>query len=462
MAAEPRSRQSGASLHLRWARVRDAVATQLWPVPAAGIVAAVIIGILLPQLDAAVDGRLPAPVRTVLFDGGADSARAVLSAIAGSLITATSLTFSLTVVALQLASSQASPRLLRLFAQDKMVHATLAVFLGTFAYALTALRVIENGTTATDAAVPRITITLASLLTLASTIVLTVFLAHLAGELRVETMLRDVHAETQRTLALLAALPDNGVAEVPPGLRPAGASHAAATSSGFITAVDRGRLVAVAAHHDIVIEELHAIGDSLISGVPLAAWWPAAEPSGEQRPGDETQRRVGADINAAYSTGYERTSAQDLGFGLRQLVDIAVKALSPGVNDPTTAVHALSHISDVMCSVAQLPDEPAGLADEAGTVRLIVRTTDFARLLELAVEQPRRYGASDPVVAARLYQLLQELGYTSRTERQRACVREQNARLSASVRDAGYDQVELLRLGRLADDVDEALHARWR
>lgn len=458
MTAHPAGAGRGSSLRLMWARLREGTAAQLWPVPAAGIGLAVIVGILLPRFDAAVDNHLPDPVLRLLFDGGADSARAVLSAIAGSLITATSLTFSLTVVALQLASTQASPRLLRLFAQDRMVHATLAVFLGTFAFALTVLRIIKGQSPTADAAVPRITITLASVLTLASIIMLVLFLAHLARELRVETMLRDVHGETLRTLELLAALPDNGVTDVGAMGRPEAVHLALAASSGFITSVDRERLTGAAADHDIVVEELHAIGDSVIAGVPLARWWP-------RNPGDvddDRRRRVESDLNAAYSSGYERTSAQDLGFGLRQLVDIAVKALSPGVNDPTTAVHALSHISDVVRRVAQLPVEPSGLVDGDGIVRLIVRKTDFDALLELAVEQPRRYGASDPVVAARLFALLQEVGYTSTTDHQRGAVRAQNRRLAASVAAGGYDDVELARFERLAETVDEALRGRWR
>ena len=199
----------------RIAVISDAVASRLWPVPLIAVIGAVLIGLALPELDRSVDASLADTVTAFIFSGGTDAARAVLSAIAGSLITATSLTFSLTVVALQLASSQASPRLLRMFASDPMVQGTLAVFLGTFAYALTVLRTVENATDEADAFVPRIAVTVASVLTLVSVVVLTFFLAHLARQLRVETMMRDVHREAAHTIALLADAPPGTPAPAP-------------------------------------------------------------------------------------------------------------------------------------------------------------------------------------------------------------------------------------------------------
>lgn len=163
---------------------------------------------------------LPEPVRAVLFNGGPESARAVLSTISGSLITATSLTFSLTVLALQLASSQASPRLLRLFASDSTVHGTLATFLGTFAFSLMVLRTVQNSTDSTAAAVPSISITLCLLLTLSSVIMLTVFLAHPAKQLRVETMLRTVHRETRRTISQVSSTTEDGAENMSTRVRP--------------------------------------------------------------------------------------------------------------------------------------------------------------------------------------------------------------------------------------------------
>lgn len=441
----------------RWAKIKEDVAAQLWPLPAAAIVLAVLLGIALPALDEAIDQDLPATLSDLLFSGGVSSARALLSAIAGSLITATSLTFSLTVVALQLASTQASPRLLRLFAKDRVVHATLAVFLGTFAYALTALRTVQEGDQSTDAVVPRITITLASLFTLASVIMLTLFLAHLATLLRVDTMLNNVHKETDAAIAVMNEIPDNVVTCTVEAPRPTLRRTTACASSGFVTAVDRERLLAIAVEHDMVIEELHAVGSSVISGLPLVSWWPRGiEAPSALRPED-----IDNAVNAAYSTGYERTAGQDVSFGLRQLVDVATKALSPGINDPTTAVHALQHVSALLRSMTALPDAPLVAHDDEGTPRLVTRRNGFAELLELGVQQPRRYGAGDPAVASRLFDLLREVGAAARTSGQREAVRAQSRRLAASVAAADYDDTERQRFERQRLQVEEALDGLW-
>ena len=193
-----RSRTSSRALASRVWALRDAWRVQLWPVPTLGVALGVAAGVGLPRLDAAVDDRLPASLAVHLFGGGADAARAVLSAIAGSMITVTSLTFSLTVVTLQLASSQYSPRLLRTFSRDRVVHGTLALFLSTFVYALTVLRTVRTAADEQATFVPQLSVTLAFVLALASVLALVGFLAHLTGQVRVEAVLRNVHAEAER------------------------------------------------------------------------------------------------------------------------------------------------------------------------------------------------------------------------------------------------------------------------
>ncbi len=442
-----------AAFRRRWALVREAFNTRLWPVPLLTIVFAVILGIFLPILDALVDSTLPDPVVALLFNGGPDSARAVLSTIAGSLITATSLTFSLTVVALQLASNQASPRLLRLFASDRMVHGTLATFLGTFTFSIMVLRTVQNSTDKTAAAVPSISITLCVLLTLMSVIMLTLFLAHLARQLRVETMLRDVHRETKRTIDLVRSTSEDGPTEVADDIRPEEVNTVAATRSGFLHSASRSRIVSLATDLDIVVEEEHSIGSSVIAGVPIVSWWPRTG----QLPEDFDEEAFSRVIRSAYSTGYERTSSQDIGYGLRQLVDITTRALSPGVNDPTTAVHALSHISAVLCQIVQLPTQPAALLDDDGVVRLIVRPHRFEALLNLAVQQPRRYGATDPDVVARLFLLFREVIINTDKPHHRESIRAQSERLQESIAAVDYDEAERERFRKLASIVDLAL-----
>ena len=174
----------------RAARWKDGLRTKLWPFPVVAVALSVVLGTALPALDAAVDGKLPESVSVLLFSGGPEAARSVLQAISGSLITVTSLTFSLTVVTLQLASSQFSPRLLRTFTADRFVHATLALFLAAFAFALTVLRSVRAESGSGPSFVPEISVTVAFGLAIASVMGLVLFLAHLTREIRVETMMR--------------------------------------------------------------------------------------------------------------------------------------------------------------------------------------------------------------------------------------------------------------------------------
>ncbi len=186
------------------ANARETFKTQLWPIPTIAVVAALLLGLGLPELDSAVNGHLSGRVSGWLFGGDADAARSLLSTIASSLITVTALTFSLTVVTLQLASSQFSPRLLRTFTSDQFVQSTLALFLATFTYSLTVLRAVRSaGDSGQNEFVPKLAVTLAFVLAVGSVLGLVLFLAHLTEQIRVETMLRNVHRSPSAMMAPL-------------------------------------------------------------------------------------------------------------------------------------------------------------------------------------------------------------------------------------------------------------------
>ncbi|RKS73868.1 putative membrane protein [Motilibacter peucedani] len=453
------------ALTARLGGLREAVRTQLWPLPALGVLLAVGLGVALPRLDARLDDDLPSVVTAYLFGGGPGAARTVLDAIASSLITVTSLTFSLTVVTLQLASSQFSPRLLRTFMRDRFVHVTLALFLATFTFALTALRTVrspEEGAVF----VPQLSVTLAFLLTLASVVGLVLFLAHLATEIRVETMLRNVHSDASATLGRVLGSPTTGGSEDSQDqwVQPTGASlSVTARSSGFLVRVDEQAVLAAAVHAEVVVVLERTPGSWLVAGTPVADAWPCAGtssgPARSSRPDDD--EKLANRLADALSTGPERTSEQDIGYGLRQLADVTAKALSPGTNDPTTAVHTLGHTSALLCEMTAYDLRPHLLRDEQGRVRVVVRRPSFVDLLDLAVTQPRRYGAGDPFVVARLFALLQEVAWSAREPEQRTAVREQLARLRATTDGQDFDASEQGQLALLAEQVDYALGGRW-
>ena len=410
--------------------LRDALSTQLWPVPTIGVTLAAAAGLLLPRLDRGIEEGLPEVLRDALFGGGADAARTVLNAIGSSLITVTSLTFSLTVVTLQLASSQFSPRLLRTFSRDGVVHLTLALFLATFVYSLVVLREVRTGTGEVEEFVPRLSVTVAVLLTLASVLALVGFLAHLAKQIRVEVMLSDVHEDAGQTLARALDRAGDGVAyrEVAPeAVGPTGLLHAG--RSGFLTSVNEDALLAAALDADAVVRVERFPGGSMVRGTPLGRAW-ALDGSGLD---DDVLERLSACVAKAVGAGRERTAAQDVGYGLQQITDVVVKALSPGVNDPTTAVHALGHSSAVLCDALEYRLGPKLLRDEQGRARVVLDRPGLHDLLDDALAQPRRYGADAPAVLSRLAGLLREVGWMARDDDERQAVHEQLVRLRETV-----------------------------
>ena len=453
--AVPRTR---SAVRQRIGLIGDSWRTQLWPVPLLGVLTAVALGIGLPRLDGAMTSGVQDALTAYLFSGGPEAARTVLSTIAGSLITVTSLTFSLTVVTLQLASSQFSPRLLRTFTRDRLVHWTLALLLGTFVYALTVLRTVRASLDERSAFVPHLSVTVAYLLGVASVIMLVVFLAHLARQIRVESMLREVHGETTDTMRRL--LPDATTAEVvavtpaPPGT----ATAVCATSSGFITFVDDDELVRATVAADAVVLVDRAPGDSVVAGTPLGFTWQLAS---DARLPDPALEQLTGRVTAAVHTGYERTAVQDIGFGLRQLVDVAVKALSPGVNDPTTAIHTLGHVSALLCDIARHRVGSEVRRDDDGNVRVVLRRPGFEAMLDATIAPLARYGSADPDVLARLFMLLREVAWCTTTGDQRGSIAVWLRRLRQTVEREGFDDVERARLEKAEHDVEEAIAGRW-
>lgn len=434
-----------------WRSARDAARTQLWPLPTTGVVIAVSVGILVPQLDAAVDDTLPQWLQAVVFDGDGDAARTVLDAVASSLITVTALTFSLTVVTLQLASSQFSPRLLRTFTQDLFVQLTLAVFLATFTYSLTVLRSVSGGQSQ-QVFVPRLAVTTSYLLAVCSVIGLVLFLAHLTRQIRPEMILHRVHVDTSQAIKHNLSKRDTQSPQEPVmAVAPPGAKPLKIPESGFLLRVDHARLLKKAVETDAFLTVTALPGDFLVGDTPVGQVWSA---HGFLASPDLDQTR--AAFAASLHIGQERAAAHDVAFGLRQLTDVVNKALSPGINDPTTAVHALGHVSALLSELAQCQLGPLVVRDEQGQARVWVNQPHLADLLDLSMTQPRRYGASDPIVLARLMQVLAELALHVRPD-DREVVARQLDRLVDAATLQGFDAASQRAVADQADQVRGAL-----
>jgi uncharacterized membrane protein len=378
-----------------WDRLRG----KLWVLPAASVLCSLAAGATL----AAVDVDESSWLGPLLFQGTAADARDLLIVVSATMITVTGLVFTLTVVALQIASTQFSPRLLRNFLRDRGNQVVLSIFVSTFAYATAGLHTVGARAGGQGEFVPRLAVSGSLFLGLLSLAALVYFIHHIARSIQIDTIMAGVERET------LAVIDDtyperfqDAAAEEQAPAPPAGAVTVASRRSGYLQAVDLDGLLAVALEHGVVLRLAPTVGDHVIAGMPLAWAWPAG--------GRVDTATLPDRLDRAVQIGLERTLLQDVAFGIRQLADIANKALSPAINDPYTGVQSLQHLSVIMRTLAgrRLGDHLG--RDAAGAVRAAVPFASFADYLRLATAQIRRNGAKEPGVARALLRLLEAAG----------------------------------------------------
>lgn len=424
----------------------------MWFWPAVSVAAAVLAGSLLPELERAGSG----PVG-LGFGGTPEGARAVLSVVASSTITVTALTFSLTVVALQVASSQFTPRLLGTFLSDRGNQAVLSVFLGTFAYSLIVLRSVRSASENQGSFVPDVAVAAGLVLALLSVGMLVYFFHHLTQQFRVESVLAGVRDDTlgliHRHVPARDQQPEAGLPPVPEQ-----ATALRAPDSGYLQAVEPAVLLAVAADHGVAVRLRPLLGTHVTTGTTLAWAWPV---DGQAAGGGLEPEKLTGQLRAGIQLGPDRTLQQDVAFGVRQLADIATRALSPGINDPTTAVDTIGALASVLSELACRRLTPVVCTDEQGRVRAAVDQPSFAEILALACDQPRRYGATEPAVLTELLRMLTDLAEVGPQEVAGA-VGDQVEATVETAGTAGLTGPELARVRRLARHARAALERGCR
>jgi uncharacterized membrane protein len=365
----------------------------LWLMPMVSVVVALLLGALLSRIDVPSTSFLA-------FQGTADDARALLIGISSTMVTVIALLLGLAVVALQLSSTQFSPRLLRNFLRDRPNQVVLSVFVGTFAYATGGLFEVGVSAGQRSDVYPRFAVTCAVALLFISLALLVYFADHLAHSIQVDHIMRVVERTTLPVIRdLPAVVAGCTTAELPPV--PAAAVPVPARTSGYVQVVHIEQLLAAAASRQVHVRVRPRIGEHVVAGTPLAWFWPASPDS----PAPSAQTFDGC-VDAAVRIGFERTLEQDPGLGLRQLVDLACKALSPAVNDPYTAIQSVERLSVLYTALAARPLGPIVARDPATAVTVTIAARSFAEHLALGVGLIRRYGAAEPTVVQALLRLL--------------------------------------------------------
>jgi uncharacterized membrane protein len=377
-----------------WEYLRGA----LWALPTLAVGVALIAGSVLSAINVNVHSRFS----KLIFQGTADDARTLLIGIASTLVTVIALVLGLTVVALQLASTQFSPRLLRNFLRDGVNQITLSVFVATFAYSSAGLYTVgvTGGQRTSD--FPRLAVTGALVLLFASLLMLVFFVHHLAHSIQIDEVMMRVERSTLHVIEHSLVVAD--ISEAPPPQRPPWSVSLAADRSGYVQTFSMAAMERATTAHDVTAVVVPMVGEHVIAGAPLAWIWARTQ---EQ---NATATAVTAALRESVRIGFERTSEQDAAFGVRQLADIAAKALSPAINDPYTAVQALDHLSVILAALASKPLGNQVLRDPEGHVRVVIPGRDFGYFLDLALGQIRRYGRSEPRVVRALLRILNDVG----------------------------------------------------
>ncbi len=377
-------------LKLVWSNLQGS----FWFVPS--LIVALSIGLAVALIETDATGTQPWMARWPrVFGAGAAGARGMLSTIAGSMMTVVGVTFSMTLVTLALASSQYTSRILRNFMGDRVTQVVLGIFAGIFTYCLIVLRTIRGGDT--GGYIPSLAVSFGVVLAIGGISVLIFFIHHIASSIQASSI---IAAVAEETLAAVDRLfpehlgdgpVDDDEAPLPLSSRDLTWQIVPATGNGYIQGVDNAALLDLAREHRTVVRMERGIGQFVVHGTPLASL---------AQPGQVGSATIAA-VQAIYAVGRHRTVEQDCAFGIRQIVDVALRALSPGINDTTTAVMCVDYLTAILARLASRTI-PCSHRYEGGDLRVITIGPTFAGLAAESFDQIRSSAEGNVAILLRM------------------------------------------------------------
>jgi uncharacterized membrane protein len=416
-----------------WDRLRSS----FWFVPAAMACLAVALAIGAVELDKAVGDDWLERLGWS-YSGGAEGASLLLGTVAGSMIAIAGTVFSMTLVAMSLASSQLGPRLLRNFMRDTANQVVLGTFVATFVYCLLVLRTIRRADEV--AFVPNLAVSLGVLLAIFSIGVLIYFIHHVSVSIQANEVVAKVGRELEEGIGKLfpghlgepgsEATKAPGEADLPAAFaseaRPVGANE-----DGYLQLIDADALMALAREEDLLLRLECRPGHYLVQGQSMVMVWPA----------ERVTEALVEKLNDAFVFGNQRTATQDVEFSFLQLVEIAVRALSPGINDPFTAISCVDRLGSALCRLA-CRDTPSPLRfDSHGRLRLVAPGATFAGIVDTAFNQIRQSARSNPAVAIRMLDAIAQIAGHVQHAQDAACLQRHADMIVRGARE-GVPEVE--------------------
>jgi len=382
-----------------WYRLR----ASFWFLPSLMASAAFILSFITTSIDKIVAYRVDAQ-QWWIYGGGADGARTVLSVIAGSMITVAGIVFSITIVVLSLASSQFGPRLIRNFMKVRANQLVMGTFVSTFLYCILVLRTVNASADARF--VPSFSVTIAIVMAITSLGVLIYFIHSVSESIQAQNIIARVCRDLYKAVDRI--FPDNiGQADVLesftnkadysiPKTCDREVCNIRAENSGYLQAVDNDALTNVATEENLLIYLGYRPGDFITKGSALVTVWP----------GTKVNDKLSDMINAVFILGSERTLEQDAEFAISQMVEIAVRALSPGINDPITAITCIDWLGVILCKLANRKMPPSHRYDKESKLRIIRKPYSFQGLVGAAFNMIRQNSESIAAVSIHLLETI--------------------------------------------------------
>lgn len=384
------------------------------------------------------------------FTTTATAARAMLSAIAGSLVSVTGVVFSITMLTLAQTSSQYGSRLLRTVLKNNVTQVTLGVFLSTAVFSFAVLKSVREPENGVAEFVPHISTFMAMLMGLFSLIVFIYFVHHVSTAIQAQTIVRTVFHEFEDAINRLYPTVDSGEdSHVPDDLSDINAKKSLkncyARSAGYLQGIDTETLVALADRYELLIRsEIHP-GEFSPKGGLLCSIVLCEQLT-------EITDAVLDEIAACFITGVQRTPRQDIICSINELAEVAIRALSPGINDPFTAISCIDYLSSGLAMLVQRQPTSPLIRNRSGRLRLVLQAVCLEEIFGAAFHQIRLYGASDPEVLIHLSVALNRVAHQTRSE-QSLTVITQHCNMLARVNEART--TELLRQNQVTEQIQK-------
>lgn len=432
----------------------EQISASFWFIPGIMVIVASLMGFFLTAVDQSGAQNWYLSNMPWLDGGSPDGARSLLSTIAGSMISVAGVTFSMTLATLALASSQLGPRLLTNFMRDRGNQVVLGTFVSIFVYSLIVLRTIRSSNE--NLFVPHLSVIVAMFLSVISVAILVYFFHHVSTMIQAQNVVASIGRELEESVDRLISVEDKRRVyeyqlrsddDIPTDFEE---SKALVSSliSGYLQAIDYKALQEIATSNDLLLRVLYRPGDFIAKGSEIAKIYPETKLSDSLK--DE--------MLATFVFGTYRLRVQDFEFAIDQLVEIAVRALSPGINDPFTAIACLDQLGATLSSLVEHTIPIGYYYDEDGQLRIVSDSLTFSGVIDRAFNQIRQHGRSDVAVMIRLLEVIAIIVARATEDTQKQALIRQAEMIKRASNEAMIDEDDLKDITEVYNLVIRALN----